>query len=87
MKLHGWGETADRLQGLARKGDWGEMGAEINDEMLETFAVVSDPADLGNAVKGRYEGLVDRLAMYVPYVPGQRDEVWKDLIQQLRGNS
>jgi probable F420-dependent oxidoreductase len=83
MELHGWGETADRLQGLARRGSWGEMGNEINDEMLDAFAVVSEPEELGTAVRDRYAGLVDRLALYVPYVPGQRDEQWKMLVTQL----
>lgn len=32
----------------------------------------------------RYEGLVDRLALYIPYVPGQRDEEWNELLEGVR---
>lgn len=87
MELHGWGETAARLQGLARRGSWGEMGDEISEEMLQAFAVIADPADLGAAVKQRYAGLVDRLALYIPYMPGQRDQAWQQFASQLREGS
>lgn len=83
MELHGWETTADRLGELARKGEWGEMGDQINDEMLETFAVVCDPAELGTALTARYAGLVDRLALYLPYSPGVVDAFWSELISQL----
>ncbi|MFQ5942906.1 MAG: TIGR03617 family F420-dependent LLM class oxidoreductase [Anaerolineales bacterium] len=81
MELHGWGETAERLQGLARKGAWGELAAQVDDEMLDTFAMVCGPEELPERLIERYEGLVDRLALYLPYVPGQRDEIWSSLIQ------
>jgi len=29
----------------------------------------------------RYRGLVDRLGLYIPFVPGERDEFWKNLLQ------
>jgi probable F420-dependent oxidoreductase len=81
MELHGWGETAERLQGLARKSAWDEMTQQINDEMLGTFAVVCEPDDLPARLIERYEGLVDRLTLYVPYVPGQREGEWSGLLQ------
>ncbi|MFV1860008.1 MAG: TIGR03617 family F420-dependent LLM class oxidoreductase [Anaerolineales bacterium] len=84
MELHGWGETAERLQGLARKGAWEEMAQQIDDEMLNTFAVVCEPAALSKMLIERYEGLVDRLALYIPYVPGQRDEEWNGLLEGVR---
>jgi alkanesulfonate monooxygenase SsuD/methylene tetrahydromethanopterin reductase-like flavin-dependent oxidoreductase (luciferase family) len=34
MALHGWGEIADELQGLARRGEWSAMGGRISQEML-----------------------------------------------------
>lgn len=81
MELHGWGETAERLQGLARKGAWDKMAWEINDEMLGTFAVVCEPAELPTRLIERYEGLADRLTLYMPYVPGQRDSERHELLQ------
>ncbi len=80
MELHGWGEAAEQLQGLARKGAWQEMAEQIDDEMLDAFAVVCEPNELPKMLTERYAGLVDRLALYMPYIPGQRDEEWSELI-------
>ena len=84
MELHGWGETAEQLQGMARQGEWDRLGEWITEEMLEAFAVVCEPEELGPALLERYQGLVDRLALYLPYVPGQRDLVWSSLVRSLR---
>jgi probable F420-dependent oxidoreductase len=79
MELHGWGEVADRLSGLARRGAWLDMPAQIDDEMLRTFAVVADRGELAAALRDRYHGLADRLTLYLPFRPGERDPFWKDL--------
>jgi len=80
MALHGWEPEAERLSSLAPRGEWGEMASLINDEMLHTFAVVADHADLPAAIYERYHKLVNRLALYIPYVPGEREALWKMLL-------
>ena len=82
MALHGWEETAQQLSGLAAHGQWGEMPALISDEMLCAFAVVAAPQDLRSALSERYQGLVDRLTLYVPFVPGERDGFWQALLHE-----
>jgi len=84
MDFHGWGETADQLQGLARKGAWQEMPKLIDDEMLDEFAVVCEPDQLPMMLTERYLGLVDRLTLYMPYIPGQRDKEWSGLLAGVR---
>ncbi len=84
MELHGWGETADRLQAMARRGEWDQMGSEISDQMLQTFAVVCEAQELGAALVERYAGLVDRLALYLPYAPGTQQLDWALLVGQIR---
>jgi probable F420-dependent oxidoreductase len=81
MELHGWEETAHQLSALAAHGQWGEMAGLISDEMLHEFALVTSPADLPSALMQRYRGMVDRLGLYIPFVPGKRDEFWKNLLQ------
>jgi probable F420-dependent oxidoreductase len=81
MALHGWEKTAEALSGLAARGRWEEMPALIDDEMLATFAVVSPGDSLASALSSRYQGLADRLGLYIPFVPGERDEFWKMLLQ------
>jgi probable F420-dependent oxidoreductase len=84
MALHGWEETAERLSALAARGEWGEMPALVDDEMLATFAVVASAGDMPAALLERYTGLVDRLALYIPFVPGERDEFWRHFLTQCR---
>jgi probable F420-dependent oxidoreductase len=84
MALHGWGEVADELQGLARRGDWGAMGRRISPEMLEAFAVVCSPDELGAALAERYHGLADRLSLYLPFFPGAQDAFWRRFLTDVR---
>jgi len=81
MALHGWQDIAEKLSAHAARGEWGEMPPLIDDEMLHTFAVVAEPADLPAALQERYQGLVDRLALYIPFTPGDRDAFWHMLLK------
>jgi probable F420-dependent oxidoreductase len=84
MALHGWEETAEQLSVLASRGKWDEMPGLIDDEMLGTFAVVAGMNDLGKAISEKYQGLVDRLALYSPFVPGERDDFWEAFLEGKR---
>ena len=61
------------------------MGDLISDEILATFAVVAAPHDLAAALKERYRGLADRLTLYTPFTPGERDGFWENLLAELSG--
>jgi probable F420-dependent oxidoreductase len=80
FKLHGWDDVAEALSSYAAQRQWGEMGGLIGDEILDAFAVVADPEELPGALKARYKGLADRLTLYTPFIPGERDGFWKRLI-------
>jgi probable F420-dependent oxidoreductase len=84
MALHGWEEHAEHLSRLAARGRWGEMSALIDDGMLETFAVIATDAELPDALFNRYSGLADRLSVYLPFTPGERDGLWSGLIAAIR---
>jgi probable F420-dependent oxidoreductase len=84
MALHGWGEVADQLRALARGGEWGEMGGLVTDEMLHTFAVVASEDELAATLRRRYAGLADRLSLYLPFTPGERDGFWRNLATELQ---
>ena len=85
MDHHGWQDTATQLSALARQGRWAEMPALVSDEMLAACALVCPPDELGARIKERYAGLADRLGLYLPFIPGQRDDFWKQLLQQVSG--
>jgi probable F420-dependent oxidoreductase len=80
MALHGWEETAARLSRLAARGQWGEMPGLIDDEMLETFCVLAPDEEVGAKLLDRYRGLADRLTLYIPFTPGERDSFWKSFL-------
>jgi probable F420-dependent oxidoreductase len=82
--LHGWEEIAEQLSAHAAKGQWGEMGGLIDDTILNTFAVVAEPEEIASALRSRYQGLADRLTIYAPFIPGERDAFWKQLINDLK---
>ena len=78
------GDVADRLQTLSRRKAWDEMASLIDDDMLNTFALVAPADELADALKRRYRGLVDRLSIYRPFVPDERDGFWRDLVAAMR---
>lgn len=83
MELHGWQDTARQLSALAARGKWTEMPSLITDEMLHAVAIVAPTTDLPSSLLDRYHGLVDRLSLYIPFKPGERDEFWKQLLHRL----
>ena len=79
MDLHGWSGIAEQLSVHAAKGEWAEMPMLITDEMLNEFCLVTEEEKLASELKKRYDGIADRLTLYIPFAPGKRDEWWKRL--------
>ena len=80
-KYHG---VADELSGLARRQAWGEMSRLITDEILETFAVVAPLPRLGATLRSRYDGLADRLTLYVPFTLAAGEDLWSQTLAGFR---
>jgi len=81
--LHGWEDVAEKLSAHAAKGEWGEMFGLITDEILGTFCLVTDAESLPEKLKERYNGIADRLTLYTPFVPGEKDKLWRSLVQKM----
>jgi len=84
MDLHGWSSVAEKLAAHASRGEWVEMPMLITDEILSEFCFVVDESELADGLKKRYEGIANRLALYIPFVPGERDEWWKRLNEEFK---
>jgi probable F420-dependent oxidoreductase len=84
LEAHGWEEVGERLGKMAREKKWREMPALVTDEMLAAFAVEAAPDEIGAALKERYEGLIDRVALYLPFAAGERDEFWRAVVESAR---
>ncbi|MBI3162399.1 MAG: TIGR03617 family F420-dependent LLM class oxidoreductase, partial [Chloroflexi bacterium] len=82
MDFHGWGETAEKLSGFAAKGEWAEMPMLITDDMLDEFCLMTTPENLAGDLKKRFDGIADRLTLYTPFVPGEKDEWWRGLAKE-----
>ena len=52
---------------MSKRGLWVEMGEQIDDDVLEAFAVVAEPDDVAGMLRARYGGLLDRISFYMPY--------------------
>jgi probable F420-dependent oxidoreductase len=87
MELHGWGGTAEKLSAHASRGEWSEMPMLITDEMLGEFCLMTKQETLVDDLKKRYSGIADRLALYTPFMPGEKDEWWGRLAKEFNAGS
>ncbi len=85
LDTHGWGDVAPKLNELAAKGDWAGMPKLITDEMLEVYAVTGTYENIGEKVRERFDGLLDRVNFYVPYKAAFDDAIWRRLCKQMNG--
>lgn len=59
LAAHGFEEIGQRLHEMSLRGEWGEMGELVSDEMLEAFAVSGEYDEIAGEFGRRYGGLVD----------------------------
>jgi probable F420-dependent oxidoreductase len=81
LDVHGWSGVGESLTKLSRAGAWAEMAASITDEMLDAFAIEAEPQDVGKRLRERYDGVVDRVALFDFLEPGQPDGFWRELVR------
>jgi probable F420-dependent oxidoreductase len=67
LDIHGWGGLQDELNALSKQGEWARMGTLIDDEILNTFAVVGKPEDIAPELARRYGDVIQRISFYAPY--------------------
>ena len=67
LDVHGWGGLQEELNTLSKQGKWVEMGTLINDEILNTFAVVGEPETIASELHRRYGDVIQRISFYAPY--------------------
>ncbi|HEY3066032.1 MAG TPA: TIGR03617 family F420-dependent LLM class oxidoreductase [Methylomirabilota bacterium] len=85
LAAHGWQDLTPRLHRKSVEGDWKGMADLITDEMVDTFAVTGTYATLGEKIRERYTGLLDRTSLYQPYQPGLDDPRLPRLVKEFNG--
>jgi probable F420-dependent oxidoreductase len=86
LELHGWGGLGDELNRLSkssRPDKWAEMGRLVDDEVLTSFAVVAEPAQVPARIRERFGDLVDRFSFSAPYAADERK--WRAALAALKG--
>jgi hypothetical protein len=63
FELHGHGDLHGELRRLARDGRWDDMGALIDDDLVETIAVVGEPHEIAPAIRSRLAGISDSVSL------------------------
>jgi probable F420-dependent oxidoreductase len=82
LELHGWGGLQEELNALSKQGDWATMGELIDDEILQTFAVVGEPSTIAPELLRRFGDVVDRISFYAPYK--SQPDTWRPVIEALK---
>lgn len=82
LDAHGWGELHEQLHAASLRGEWEQMAAMIDDEVLEAFAVVTEPDRVGADIRARYGDLVDRVSLSTTIA--FPEETWSRLVDDLR---
>jgi probable F420-dependent oxidoreductase len=67
LDLHGWGDLHTELHRLSKINAWDTMTGLIDDTMLDTFAVVGEPEEVGAEVRRRFGDIIGRFSFYAPY--------------------
>jgi probable F420-dependent oxidoreductase len=63
LDLHGWGALHTEMHALSLKGEWTAMGERIDDEVLDTIALVAEPDEVAAALHHRFDGLLTRCSL------------------------
>jgi probable F420-dependent oxidoreductase len=85
LEAHGWGDMQTELNTLSKQGEWVKMGGLIDDEVLDTFAVVAEPDKVAQGILGRYGDVVDRVSFYAPY--SSDADTWHRIVNELKAGA
>lgn len=67
LELHGWGDLQSELTRLSKEGRWEEMGGLVDDDMLNTVALVGEPAKVGPELVAKLGDVQTRTTFYTAY--------------------
>jgi len=81
LEVHGWGHLQTELNMLNKRQQKQEMAALIDDEILNTIAIVGSPTDVIQMMKARFGDVISRTGFQLP---GFSDEELAPLLGSLR---
>jgi probable F420-dependent oxidoreductase len=69
LDLHGWREVGERLHVLTRAGKWGELTAEITDDILDALVPSGTYEEIAPVIDEWFDGLATAVALRMPEDP------------------
>ncbi len=82
LDCHGWGDLHGELNRLSKLGRWDEMADLIDDDVLETIAVVAPRGEIAAALHQRLDGIADGVSLTHNRAPDP--ELWADVVSDLK---
>jgi len=82
LDSHGWGDLHLELNRMSKENRWDEMAGLIDDEILETIAVVGPRNEIATKLRARFEGIADGVSLTHNRAPDP--EQWSDIVAELR---
>ncbi|MGD9602234.1 MAG: TIGR03617 family F420-dependent LLM class oxidoreductase [Gammaproteobacteria bacterium] len=79
----GHADLSKRLGALMREGRMDEMPAAVPDTVLEQVAIIGRPSEIGRRIRERYDGLLDRVSLYMTMGGEGSFNQWPELIAQV----
>jgi probable F420-dependent oxidoreductase len=67
LEHHGWGDLHPEANAMSKSNRWEELAGLIDDDILNTFAIVGEPAVAGRLLRERFSGLVERVTVSMPH--------------------
>jgi probable F420-dependent oxidoreductase len=82
LACHGWQSVHSDLNRLSKAGRWDDMTALIDDEILETIAVVGPRAEIAGKLRERLAGIADGVSLTHNRAPDPAQ--WADVVADLK---
>lgn len=83
LEYHGLGELSKKLNKLMREGDTEAMSAAVPESLVEHVAIIAKPGDVGARIRERYEGILDRVSLYMAMGGDGEFNRWNELIEAI----
>ncbi|MGR8921713.1 MAG: TIGR03617 family F420-dependent LLM class oxidoreductase [Gammaproteobacteria bacterium] len=80
LEYHGFDDLPRKLNGLMREGKTKEMAAAVPEELIEAVAIVCKPGEVGQRLRERYDGILDRVSLYMTMGGEGGFDRWDELI-------
>ncbi len=85
LDAHGWGDLHVELNRMSKRNRWDEMTDLIEDEVLETIAVVGERHEIAEKLRARLDGIADGVSLTHNRAPDPGH--WADVVAALRSRS